>query len=139
MQAVFVRNGLMGQVRGEAIALFFFRAAEKLVHLFFGQSDRKNAVLEAIVVKNIGEARRNDHAKPIIQNGPRRMLAARTTAEIGGPAGWKLRGSGGDSAQIPDWAFLPAGSANRRTGSARNLRESAPSGTAWAPSGLYLR
>src|SRR2546422_9542296 len=82
MQAVFVRNGLMGQVRREAIALFLFRAAEKLIHLFLGQSDRKNAVLKAIVVKNIGKARRNNHAKPIIQDGPRRMLAARTTAEI---------------------------------------------------------
>src|SRR5260370_28926787 len=82
MQALFVRNGLMGQVRREAIALFFLRAAEKLIHLFFAQSDRKDAVLKAIVIENIGEARRNDHAKPIVQNGPRRMLAARTTAEI---------------------------------------------------------
>jgi hypothetical protein len=46
------------------------------------QGDRQQAVLEAVVVEDAGEARRDDTAQAEVEERPRRMLAARSTAEI---------------------------------------------------------
>src|SRR4051812_24283780 len=40
-----------------------------------GDADRQDAVLEAVVVENVGEGRRDDAADAEIEQGPWRMLA----------------------------------------------------------------
>src|SRR3712207_8927519 len=44
--------------------------------------DRQDAVLEAVVVKNVGEAGRDDAADAEIEQGPGRVLARRAAPEI---------------------------------------------------------
>src|SRR5690606_6611408 len=56
---------------------------EQVVDLFFAQLDRQNAVLEAVVVENIGERRCDDAAEAVVQNRPWRVLAGRAAAEVG--------------------------------------------------------
>ena len=51
---------------------------------FLGQGDRQDAVLETIIVKNVGKAWRNDAADAEIEQRPRGVLAARPAAEIVG-------------------------------------------------------
>src|SRR5207244_9585703 len=62
------------------------RAARGVVHqlvqVFRADSDRQDAVLEAIVVENVGERVRDHAANAEIEQRPRRMLAARAAAEI---------------------------------------------------------
>ena len=58
------------------------RRMEQPVDLFFAKSDRKETVLEAIVVEDVGERRRDQRAKAVIQKRPRRVLARAATAEI---------------------------------------------------------
>ena len=57
-------------------------ALEQIVHRGIGKPDRQHAVLEAVVVKNIGEAGGDDHAETVIAQRPRGMLAAGAAAEI---------------------------------------------------------
>ena len=51
------------------------RIVEQLVDLALRQPDRQNAVLEAVVVEDVGEARRDDAAKAEIEQRPGRMLS----------------------------------------------------------------
>src|ERR1700754_2089291 len=55
---------------------------EQARHFEFGQDDRQQAILEAIVEENIRIRRRDDGAKAVLLQGPGRMLAAGTAAEI---------------------------------------------------------
>src|SRR6185312_11494370 len=59
-----------------------FGIVHQLVDLRLRQNDRKNAVLEAVVVEDVGEARRNHALDAEVEQRPRRMLAARAAAEI---------------------------------------------------------
>src|SRR5579884_163589 len=54
----------------------------QLVHDRLRQGDRQQAVLEAVVVENVGEAWRDDAAYAETEQGPGRMLAARAATEI---------------------------------------------------------
>src|SRR5271169_6046468 len=56
---------------------------QKLVDFTLRQRDRKKAVLEAVVIKNIGEARRYEARDSKIRQGPRRMLTRGAATEIG--------------------------------------------------------
>ena len=60
----------------------FLGVFHQFVDDLLGQRDRQNAVLETVVIKNVGEARRDDAANAKIEQGPGRMLAARPAAEI---------------------------------------------------------
>ena len=55
---------------------------DQLVDLFLRQGDGQNAVLETVVVENVGEARRDDAADAEIEQRPGRVLAALAAAEI---------------------------------------------------------
>ena len=55
---------------------------EESVHNLGRQSDRQHPVLETVVVKDVGKVRRNHGAKAVFGQGPYRVLAARTTAEV---------------------------------------------------------
>ena len=54
----------------------------QLVDDLLGQRDRQDAVLEAVVVEDVGEARCDDAADAEIEQRPGRVLAARPAAEI---------------------------------------------------------
>ena len=60
----------------------FLGVLHQLVADFLGQGDRQDAVLETVVVKDVGEARGDDATDAEIEQGPRRVLAARPAAEI---------------------------------------------------------
>src|SRR5207237_9345555 len=53
----------------------------QLVDDLLGESDRQDAVLEAIIVEDVGKARRDDAADAVIEERPGRVLAARPAAE----------------------------------------------------------
>ena len=55
---------------------------DQLVDLGLRQGDGQDAVLEAVVVENVGEARRDDATDAEIEQRPGRVLAARAAAEI---------------------------------------------------------
>src|SRR5579883_3264424 len=55
---------------------------EQLCQIFGRDFDRQNAVLEAIVVKDVGEIGRDHAAYAEIEERPRRVLARRAAAEI---------------------------------------------------------
>src|ERR1700722_150880 len=46
------------------------------------QADRQDAVLEAVVIEDVGEARRDDAADAEIEQRPRRMFARRSAAKV---------------------------------------------------------
>src|SRR5690606_41961848 len=59
-----------------------FGLLEQLVDLILFQYDRQQAVLEAVVVEDVGKARRDDGAEAILVQRPRRMFARRATAKV---------------------------------------------------------
>src|SRR6201996_7607145 len=73
---------LIFQIDGDERIGAAFRVVHQLVDDLLRQRDGQDAVLEAVVVENIREAGREDHAKAEIQQPPRRVFAARATAEI---------------------------------------------------------
>ena len=75
-QPLRIANGLTGKIGGELITFVRFCTAKEFVHLRIRQSDGKNAIFEAIVIKNVREAWRDDHAEAVIEQRPRRMFAA---------------------------------------------------------------
>jgi len=74
---------LAGQIHGQRIACLFFRALEEFFDLRFGEFGGKDAVLEAVVVEDVGVAGGEDYAEAVIADGPGSMLAAGTAAEVG--------------------------------------------------------
>src|SRR5437016_3517117 len=82
-QAMLVGDGLVRQIDRQRIAFFFFGVLEKLLDLIFGQRSGKNAILEAVVVENVGIAGRDDDAEAVVLDAPGRVFAARAAAEIG--------------------------------------------------------
>ena len=78
-----IAYGLVGKICGELIALGGFSPPKEFVHLGIRQSDGQDAILEAIVIKDVGKARRDDHSEAVIEQRPGRVFATRTAAEIG--------------------------------------------------------
>src|SRR5215471_10467063 len=54
----------------------------QLIDDLFGQGNRQDAVLEAIIIEDVGKARRDDAADAEIEKRPGRVLAARPAAKI---------------------------------------------------------
>jgi hypothetical protein len=50
--------------------------------LLLGQFGGQDAVFEAIVIEDVGVAGREDDAKAVIADGPRRVLAAGAAAKV---------------------------------------------------------
>ena len=65
-----------GRVRA-ALGIF-----HQLVDLLLGQGDGQDAVLETVVIENVGKAGRDDAADTEIKDRPRRVLAGRAATEI---------------------------------------------------------
>src|SRR5690606_8804775 len=80
--AVRTGNALRSQIDGQLVTLGGFGLLEQLVDLILFQYDRQQAVLEAVVVEDVGKARRDDGAEAILVQRPRRMFARRATAEV---------------------------------------------------------
>src|SRR6266446_3005743 len=59
-----------------------FRVVHQFVDIGLRQHDRQNAVLEAVVVEDVGEGRRDNAAYAEIEQRPGRVLARRAAAEI---------------------------------------------------------
>src|SRR5690606_29797577 len=55
---------------------------EQRIDLFILEDDRQQAVLEAVVVEDVSEARRNDGAEAVLVQRPRRVLAGRAATEV---------------------------------------------------------
>ena len=49
--------------------------AEQQIHGGFGQNDGQQAVFETVVEKDVGKTGRNDRAKTVLVNRPRRVFA----------------------------------------------------------------
>ena len=58
------------------------RPLEQIFDLRFAQPDRQHAVLEAVVVEDVGEAGGDDDAKAVVLERPGGVLAAGAAAEI---------------------------------------------------------
>src|SRR2546425_9161161 len=82
-QTVGVADGLAGQINGQRETRGTLDAPEEFADLLLRQGRRENAVLEAIVIEDIGVTWRENDAKSVVLDGPGRVLAARTAAEIG--------------------------------------------------------
>src|SRR5690606_21881387 len=82
LHAIGAGDRLRRQVHGQGVALAGFALAEQLVDLGVGQHDRQQAVLEAVVVEDVGEAGRDDRAEAILVQRPRRVLARGAAAEV---------------------------------------------------------
>ncbi len=70
------------EVDGERRVRAAARVVEKLVDVGLGKADRQNAVLEAVVVEDIGERRGDDAADAEIEERPGGMLAGGAAAEV---------------------------------------------------------
>ena len=70
------------QVHGDPRIAAHLRVFHQLVADGARQLDRQDAVLEAVVVEDVGEARRDHAADAEIQQRPGRMFARRAAAEI---------------------------------------------------------
>ena len=75
-------HGLCGQVDIEAVALGRLGLLEQAIDHIGGQHDGQDAILEAVVEEDIGEGGRDDGAKTIVFQRPRRMFARRTATEV---------------------------------------------------------
>src|SRR3984893_11347334 len=59
-----------------------FGVIHELGEVFARNNDRKNTVLEAVVIENIGKTRRNDAADSEVEKRPGSMFARRAATEI---------------------------------------------------------
>jgi len=81
--AVAVFDGLGGEIDGERIAYFRFGLLEESIHIGFGQDGGEDAVLEAIVVEDVGVAGSDDGAEAVVFDAPGSVFATGAAAEIG--------------------------------------------------------
>ena len=80
--AIRAGHGLRLKVDLELVTRLGFNLGKQLIHFSVAQDDRQQAVLEAVVEENVGVARRDDAAKAVLFQRPRRMLAAGAATEI---------------------------------------------------------
>ena len=70
------------QIGRQLVAGMAAAPLEQIFDLLFAEHDRQHAVLEAVVVEDVGEAGRDEHAEALVFERPRGMLAAGAAAEI---------------------------------------------------------
>ena len=70
------------EINGQARVAAELGVLYQLVAHRAGQAHRQDAVLEAVVVEDVGEVRRDDAADAEIKQRPGRVLARRATAEV---------------------------------------------------------
>ena len=80
--AVRADDDLAFQIDGDAGVAAELGVVDQLVADRARQADRQDAVLEAVVVEDVGEVRRDDAADAEIQQRPWRVLARGAAAEI---------------------------------------------------------
>jgi hypothetical protein len=83
LQAGVVAERIGREVDSELVPHSGFGAPKEIVHLGLGEGDGEDSVLEAVVVEDIRVAWRDQGAKPVIEDCPRRVFAARAAAEVG--------------------------------------------------------
>lgn len=76
------RDGLFFKVYFYGGVRVFFCFGHQFIDLFLRKGDWKDAVFEAVVVEDIGEAWRDDAAQAHVQQCPRGMFSAGAAAEI---------------------------------------------------------
>jgi len=81
--AVAVLDGLGGEIDGEGIAHFGFGLLEELIDFGFGEDGGEDAVLETVVIENVGVAGSDDDAEAVVFDAPGSVFAAGAAAEIG--------------------------------------------------------
>lgn len=75
-------DGLGGEVYVQGIALAGFNFVEEFAHGGAVERDGQDAVVETVVVKDIGEAGRDEAAEAVVANGPGCVLAGGAAAEV---------------------------------------------------------
>ncbi len=80
--AVGAGHGLRLEVDAQLVARSSLDLLEQLVDFSVAQDDRQQAVLEAVVEEDVGVAGRDDAAKTVLLQGPRRVLAAGAATEV---------------------------------------------------------
>ena len=80
--AVGVFDGLAGEIDGEGVALFGFGVLEELIDFGFGEDGGEDAVLEAVVVEDVGVAGSDDGAEAVVLDAPGSVFAAGAAAEV---------------------------------------------------------
>ena len=78
----FIADGACFEIDRKPIGGMLRGAAKQLINVGVGQPDWQHSVFEAVVVKNVGEARRDQNAITKIGQGPGRMFSARPAAEV---------------------------------------------------------
>src|SRR5499433_3221319 len=81
-EALVVVDRLMGQVHVQAVGAVGLGAPEELVDFRVFQNGRKDAVLEAVVVKDVGVTGGKNDAEAVIADGPGGVFAAGTAAKV---------------------------------------------------------
>src|SRR3990172_2202304 len=81
-QTVLIGDGSFFKIDSQPIARMCSAAAEQIVDDRLRQADGQHAVLETVAVKNIGKAWSENRPQPVVGQRPRRVLAARPTAEV---------------------------------------------------------
>src|SRR3989344_1148451 len=76
------RHRLRAKVHGQPVTRRRFRLAKQAIHRVALQHDRQQAILEAVVVEDIGVARCDDNPEPVIHERPRGMFARGTATEV---------------------------------------------------------
>ena len=72
-----------GEIDGEGVALFGFGLLEELIDFGFGEDGGEDAVLEAVVVEDVGVAGSDDGAEAVVFDAPGSVFAAGAATEIG--------------------------------------------------------
>src|SRR3984957_8118783 len=83
-------HGLRAQIDGNFGPGELRQELDQFVYPLGAQPDRQHAVLEHVVVEDVGVGRRDDATDAEIEQCPRRVLAARSTTEV--LAGYQNRG-----------------------------------------------
>src|SRR5690606_19874667 len=81
--AVRFDHRLLGQVDAQPVAWRGVHLGEQAVNGRLVEHDRQQAVLEAVAVEDLGEARRDDRTDAPVGQRPRSVLAARAATEVG--------------------------------------------------------
>ncbi len=81
-QSELVRDGLLRQIDRQLVALVGGGPGEQVLHRRFVNLDGQHAVLKAVVEEDIGEARGDQDAEPVVFQCPGSMFPAGTAPEI---------------------------------------------------------
>ncbi len=77
-----VSNGLLVEVDGEPVARNRLRVAHERSDLIVGKGDGEHAILEAVVVEDVGIGGGDNRAEAIVVKGPRSVFPRGATAEV---------------------------------------------------------